>query len=52
MKKIESMHWDSIYNSLNEKGYASIKGLLSQEECEHLSGMYSDIHLYRSVINM
>ena len=46
------MDWNSIYQSLNEKGYASIKGVLSKEECEHLSGMYSDNHLYRNVINM
>lgn len=52
MKKIESMNWNSIYHSLNEKGHASIKGLLSREECDHLSGLYSDGHLYRNVINM
>jgi hypothetical protein len=52
MKKTESMDWNPIYHSLNEKGYAFIKGILSKEECEHLSGMYSDSHLYRNVINM
>lgn len=52
MKKVESMDWNSIYHSLNEKGYASIKGILSKEECEHLSDMYSDNHLYRNTINM
>jgi hypothetical protein len=52
MKNIESMDWNSIYQSLNEKGYASIKSVLSKEECEHLSGMYPDNHLYRNVINM
>jgi uncharacterized protein len=52
MMAIEGMNWDSIHHSLNEKGYASIKGVLSQAECERLAGMYSDNQLYRSVINM
>lgn len=52
MKEIQSMNWDAIYQSLNEKGYALIKGILSKEECEHLSGLYSDSYLYRNTINM
>lgn len=52
MKNAESMDWNSIYNSLNEKGYASVKGVLSKKECENLSGMYSSNQLYRNVINM
>lgn len=52
MKKTESMDWSSICHSLNDKGYAIVKGVLSKEECEHLSGMYSDNHLFRNVINM
>lgn len=46
------MDWTPIYDSLNRKGYATIPGILSQEECRHLSGMYEDDYLYRSTINM
>jgi uncharacterized protein len=49
---IEDMNWDSVHHSLNEKGYASPKGLLSKEECNHFSGMYSDDYRYRNTINM
>jgi uncharacterized protein len=52
MKKIDSLDWNSIYDSLNEKGYALIKEMLSKEECELLSGIYSAPNLYRNVINM
>ena len=46
------MDWSLIYNSLNEKGYSIIPGVLSREECQHLSGLYNDHHIYRSTINM
>lgn len=49
---MQDMDWNAIYQSLNEKGYALIKGILSKEECEHLSGMYLDNYLYRNTINM
>ena len=52
MRKIESMDWNSIYYSLNEKGHATVKGVFSKKECEHLSRMYSNNHLYRNAINM
>lgn len=52
MKAIQDMNWDSIYAGLNDKGFSLVRGVLSQDECNHLSGMYDDNHLYRSVINM
>ena len=46
------MDWNSIYTSLNEKGYAHLPKVLSTEECNHLIGLYNDPDLYRSVIDM
>ncbi|MBA4058301.1 MAG: prolyl 4-hydroxylase subunit alpha [Marivirga sp.] len=52
MKAIQLMNWTPIYAGLNEKGFSVLPGVLSPEECRHLSGMYNDKDLYRSVINM
>lgn len=46
------MNWTTIYSGLNDKGFSIVPGVLSPEECMHLSGMYTDKDLYRSVINM
>lgn len=45
------MNWEKIYHSLNQKGYAKLTGILSQEECRQLIDGYTE-PLYRSVINM
>jgi uncharacterized protein len=52
MKDIQHMNWSTIYSALNEKGFYILPGVLSPEECRHLSGMYEDNYLYRNVINM
>jgi len=52
MEDIKAMPWESIYSTLNEKGYALLPGVLSPEECQHLSGLYGDNELYRNTINM
>ena len=46
------MDWTEIHTSLNEKGYAVLREVLSRAECEHLMSLYEDEHLYRSTINM
>jgi uncharacterized protein len=52
MKDIQAMNWQTITDNLNRKGYAVIENVLSEAECKHLSGLYDDHYLYRSVINM
>lgn len=52
MKDISNMNWTTLIDSLNTKGYAIIPNVLSAEECRHLSGLYDDEYLYRSIINM
>jgi len=46
------MNWRGVYQSLDERGYATLPGVLSTEECHHLSGLYQDDPLFRSTINM
>ncbi|MEO5976613.1 MAG: 2OG-Fe(II) oxygenase [Chryseolinea sp.] len=52
MKDIEAMDWSTIRNELNEKGFSILRGVLSPDECLHLSGMYTDTFMYRNIINM
>lgn len=52
MKEIHTMNWQQIHTDLHEKGFASIPAVLSQQECEHLYGLYHDNYLYRNTIDM
>jgi hypothetical protein len=52
MNDITNMDWTSTAASLNTNGYAIISKVLSTEECLHLSGLYEDKYLYRSIIDM
>jgi uncharacterized protein len=52
MLAIHNLNWPNLYQSLNDKGYAHIPAVLSQEECEKLRTLYDEENLYRSVINM
>lgn len=47
-----TIDWPAVYSSLDEKGYCIIANALSNEECEHISDLYTDPLLYRSTINM
>ncbi|MEJ7645072.1 MAG: 2OG-Fe(II) oxygenase [Chryseolinea sp.] len=44
--------WNTVYEGLNNRGYAVIPEVLSTQECIHLSTMYDDPQLYRNTINM
>ena len=48
----ESIQWQSVYQSLDEKGYAVLPALLSKEVCLQFTQGYADSSLYRSIINM
>jgi hypothetical protein len=47
-----NMDWQSVSNHLNSKGVATIENVLSEAECQHLSGLYDDQYLYRNTIDM
>jgi len=52
MENIQTMNWKHYSQELNEKGFTIIPSVLSREECEHITGFYSDDPLYRNTINM
>lgn len=52
MVAIERLNWNTIQESLDEKGYAHIPAVLSKEECTKLTAYYNQENIYRSVINM
>ena len=52
MKQASTIRWDSVYQSLNEKGYALMPSILSSDECVQLSGLYIKAALYRNTIDM
>lgn len=51
-QRIKNLNWPHHTESLNEKGYAVLPKMLSDEECKQLAASYNDVNLYRSVINM
>lgn len=52
VQRIESLDWSLHAESLQEKGYAVLPKILSEEECAQLAASYDDNTLYRSTINM
>jgi len=52
MKDSSTVQWKTVHQSLDENGYAIIPSILSKEECEDLTSLYSKSALYRSTINM
>lgn len=52
MKEISTLDRTGIYESLNDKGYALVPGILSGEECTQIKNLYDDPSIFRSVINM
>lgn len=51
MKELNSIDWQGVNTSLNEKGFYQISSLISAAECKTLVDLY-DAPLYRSIINM
>lgn len=50
--KIEISDWQSVTESMNEKGYALIPKLITDDQCEDLIQAYSDENLYRKTVVM
>ncbi len=47
-----SIGWIKVYDELTNRGYTVIPQVISSQECEQISGMYNNEHLYRNTINM
>src|SRR5678816_3458249 len=49
---LAKVNWNSINESLNSKGYAVIRGILSNTECGQIVRLYDDPAHFRTTINM
>ncbi len=52
MEKIKNSNWVEIRESLDLHGSALIKDVLSQKQCDEITGFYKEETLFRSTINM
>lgn len=50
--RINSAGWPEIADHLNEKGFAVMPGILSNEDCANLIQQYSQPEIYRKTISM
>jgi uncharacterized protein len=51
-EKLAATDWQNLTDEMNEKGYATVRELLSAAECENLISNYHQPHLYRKTITM
>ncbi|WP_445721646.1 2OG-Fe(II) oxygenase [Flavobacterium sp.] len=50
--KLATIDWQSVSESMNEKGYAIIPKILSDEQCNELIKEYNNKNLYRKTVAM
>jgi hypothetical protein len=50
IEQIEKQDWHTIGNSLNDKGYAVVKGILTKEECDELIEDYTSDNYRKTVV--
>lgn len=50
--KLATTDWQSVTQSMNEKGYAIIQKILSDEQCNELIKEYNNPNLYRKTVVM
>lgn len=50
--KLATTNWQSVSESMNEKGYAIIPKILSDEQCNELIQEYNNKNLYRKTVVM
>lgn len=51
-QKIDSVDWSTVVETMNEKGFASVPKLLSEDQCENLKRNYNNPTAYRKTIVM
>ena len=52
MDRISAINWQAITEEMNEKGYAVVPKLLTDENCKELIGNYSNANAYRKTVVM
>lgn len=50
--KINGLDWSAIVNTMHEKGYAVVPGVLSQGQCQHLIDQFDNTEGYRKTVVM
>lgn len=51
-ERIASLDWNSLQQTLDEQGYATIPALLDKSECEQIIDTYQEEHRFRNTIHM
>lgn len=51
-ERIDNINWADISASMDNRGYALVKNVLTDVECNDLSALYMDEQLYRKTITM
>jgi uncharacterized protein len=52
VEKLESVPWDQARGAIDEKGYASIPGVLNKASCDKLISLYDEPASFRKTISM
>ena len=48
----DDISWEQVYRDLDAEGHASIKGVLSPNECDDIRALYDDEKIFRSQVVM
>ena len=51
-EKLASLDWPGITSEMNTNGFAIIRSIVTEEECEKIVAQYHNQHLYRKTITM
>jgi hypothetical protein len=51
-KKVQQTNWETVTDSMHDKGYAVIRGILDGAECKQLVNQYPAEGIYRKTIQM
>lgn len=51
-ERIDQLSWEDITATMDSKGFALVKNVLTGDECDGLTAHYNDEHLYRKTIVM
>jgi uncharacterized protein len=50
--RVDAMNWPALVDEVNEHGCARTPQILTSEECRSVSGLYEEVKLFRSTIDM
>ncbi len=50
--RVEELDWSRIYSDLDKQGYAVTPRILSEEECQELTGLFGEEDRFRTTVDM